>query len=194
MLILTPLCYASDVTVTKMVVSTRTAIPYAHTPTLIHILVFQNFKTLKNTSFVESIWFPSNKQLLDVLTKISMHLVIIIDAWILLEPYFSVAFSRYKSVSINICDFFQNKVIESKYKLLFSETYVEKFQKYFWFFNWNPYLKTDSANLHIHFSVNDFHKKAFRNFYVMFPAIIYVLHLEKHKMQKVKNRNINTEK
>ena len=28
----------------------------------------------------------------------------------------------------------------------------------------------------------------------MFPAIMYVLHLEKHKMQKIKNHNINTEK
>ena len=28
----------------------------------------------------------------------------------------------------------------------------------------------------------------------MFPAIMYVLHLEKHKMQKIKNHNINTGK
>ena len=28
----------------------------------------------------------------------------------------------------------------------------------------------------------------------MFPAIIYVLHLEKHKMQEIKNHNIPTEK
>ena len=28
----------------------------------------------------------------------------------------------------------------------------------------------------------------------MFPAIMYVLHLEKHKMQKIKNHNIGTEK
>ena len=28
----------------------------------------------------------------------------------------------------------------------------------------------------------------------MFPAIMYVLHLEKHKMQKIKNHNIKTEK
>ena len=28
----------------------------------------------------------------------------------------------------------------------------------------------------------------------MFPAIMYVLHLEKHKMQKIKNHNINTAK
>ena len=39
------------------------------------------------------------------------------------------------------------------------ETYVEKFHKYFWFFHWNPYLKTNSANLLILISVNDFHKK-----------------------------------
>ena len=28
----------------------------------------------------------------------------------------------------------------------------------------------------------------------MFPTIMYVLHLEKHKMQNIKNQNINTEK
>ena len=28
----------------------------------------------------------------------------------------------------------------------------------------------------------------------MFPAIMYALHLEKHKMQEIKNHNINTEK
>ena len=48
------------------------------------------------------------------------------------------------------------------------EIYVEKFQKYFWFFLWNHYLKTDSPNLLILFSVNDFHKKICRNFYVIF--------------------------
>ena len=35
-----------------------------------------------------------------------------------------------------------------------------KIKKYFWFVHWNPYLKTDSANLLILFSGNDFHKKA----------------------------------
>ena len=70
-----------------------------------------------------------------------------------------MAFSRYKSVSKNIFVFFQNKIVESKFRCLFSETYVENFKKYFWFFHWNPYLKTDSANLLILFSVNDFHKK-----------------------------------
>ena len=50
----------------------------------------------------------------------------------------------------------------------FSETYVKKFHKYFWFFHWNPYLKRDSANLLILFSVNEFHKKICRNFYVIF--------------------------
>ena len=69
------------------VVSTHTAIPYPQTPTfiwtLVHILVFQmTFK--KHIIFVKSIWFSSNKQLLNVLTKISMHLVIIMAAWILL--------------------------------------------------------------------------------------------------------------
>ena len=38
----------------------------------------------------------------------------------------------------------------------------------FGFFHWNPYLKTNSANLLILFSVNDFHKKMCRNFYVIF--------------------------
>ena len=33
-----------------------------------------------------------------------------------------------------------------------------------------------------------------QSFYVMFPAIMYVLHLEKHKMQNIRNHNINTEK
>ena len=74
-----------------------------------------------------------------------------------------MAFSRYKNVSINIFVFFQNKIVE-----LFSETYVEKFQTYFWFFHWNPYLKTDSATLLILFSVNEFHKEICRNFYVIF--------------------------
>ena len=36
------------------------------------------------------------------------------------------------------------------------------------FFDWNPYLKIESANLLILFSVNDFHKKICRNFYVIF--------------------------
>ena len=31
-------------------------------------------------------------------------------------------------------------------------------------------------------------------FYVIFPTIMNVLHLEKQKMQKIKNHNINTEK
>ena len=44
MLILATLHYASEVTFIKMdaqVVSTHTAIPYDHTPTLVHIFVFQ---------------------------------------------------------------------------------------------------------------------------------------------------------
>ena len=60
------------------------------------------------------------------------------------------------------------KIAESKYRQFFSETYIEKFQKYFWFFHWNPYLKRDSANFLILFSVTDFHKKICRNFYVIF--------------------------
>ena len=70
------------------------------------------------------------------------------------KPNFSVAFSLYKSVSINIFVFFQNKLVE--------------FHKYFLFFHWNPYLKTDSANLLVLFSVNDFHKRIFRKFSVIF--------------------------
>ena len=42
------------------------------------------------------------------------------------------------------------------------------YHKYFWYFHWNPYLKTDSANLLILFSANDFHKEICRNFYVIF--------------------------
>ena len=45
---------------------------------------------------------------------------------------------------------------------------LEKFHKYVCFFHWNPYLKTDSANLFILFSVNEFHKEICRNFYVIF--------------------------
>jgi hypothetical protein len=33
-----------------------------------------------------------------------------------------------------------------------------------------------------------------KSFYAMFPAILNVLPLEKHKMQKIKNHNINSEK
>ena len=36
-----------------------------------------------------------------------------------LQPYISVAFSRYKCVSINIFVFFQNKIAESKYRYFF---------------------------------------------------------------------------
>ena len=66
------------------------------------------------------------------------------------------------------------------------------------FFHWNPYLKTDSANLRILFSVNDFHKQICRNFYIIFLRNISrnnvcIAH-GKHKMQKIKNHNIATEK
>ena len=40
----------------------------------------------------------------------------------------------------------------------------KKTHRYFCFFHWNPYLKTDSANLLILFSVNDFHKKNMQKF------------------------------
>ena len=52
--------------------------------------------------------------------------------------------------------------------IIFLETYVEKFQKYFWVFYWNLYLKTDSANLLTIFSVNDFNTRICENFYVIF--------------------------
>ena len=32
---------------------------------------------------------------------------------------------------------------------------------FFLFFYWNPYLKTDSANLHFLFSINDFRLKIY---------------------------------
>ena len=48
------------------------------------------------------------------------------------------------------------------------ESYVENFYNYFCFFHWNPYIKTDSANLLILFPLNEFHKKICRNFYVIF--------------------------
>ena len=84
------------------------------------------------------------------------------------SPIFSVVFWWYKSVAINIFVFFQNKILKSKYRWLFLETYVEKFHNCFWFFHWNSYLKTDSSNLLILISVNDFHKKICRNFFVIF--------------------------
>ena len=109
-----------------------------------------------------------------------------------------MAFSRYKSVSINIFGFLQNKIVESKFKKIFLETYVEKFHKYFWFFHWNPYLKTDSANLLILFSVTDFHKKICRNFYGIFLRNVSInnecIALGKTKNAKIKNHDINTEK
>ena len=48
------------------------------------------------------------------------------------------------------------------------ESYIVKFYKYFWFFHWNPYIKTDSANLLVLFPVDEFHEKICRNFYVIF--------------------------
>ena len=53
------------------------------------------------------------------------------------------------------------------------ESYVKKFRKYFWFFHWNPYLKTDSTNLLILFSGNDFLKKICWNFYVIFLCNVF---------------------
>ena len=74
--------------------------------------------------------------------------------------------------------FFQNKIDESKSRLLFLENYVEKFHEYFCFFHWNPYLKTDGVNLLILFFINDFHKKYLEvstwSFNLIFPAVMYV--------------------
>ena len=52
-------------------------------------------------------------------------------------------------------------------------------------------LKTDRANFLILFLVNDFQKYVCKNFYVMFLAIMYVLHLEKNKMQNIKKHDIS---
>ena len=106
------------------------------------------------------------------------------------QPYISVAFSRYKSVSLSIFVSFQKKIAKSKYRYFYFRKLTQKNSiNIFFFYYWNPYLKTDSANLLILFSVNDFHKKICRNFYVIFyvifPTIMYVSHLEKHKMQKI---------
>ena len=60
------------------------------------------------------------------------------------------------------------------------------------FFHWNPYLKTDSGNLLILFSVNDFHTNICKNFYVMFPAIVCIV-LKKTKMQEIKTHKFATE-
>ena len=52
------------------------------------------------------------------------------------KPYFSVAFSRYKSVSINIFVFFQNKIVESKFEKIIFGNLHRKIPKIF--FYWNP--------------------------------------------------------
>ena len=84
----------------------------------------------------------------------------------------------------NIC-LFSSKIKLLNPNMIFCfETYVEKFQKIFLFFHWNPYLKTDSANILNIFSVTDFNTNLFANLYVIFPAIMYVLHLEKPKIKK----------
>ena len=110
-----------------------------------------------------------------------------------------MAFSWYKNVYINIFVFFQNRIVESKSKLIFLETYIEKFHKYFWFFHWNPYLKTDSTNFHILFSVNDFNKKICGNFYVIFIYNVSGNNIcialgKTQNVKEIKNQNIATEK
>ena len=90
------------------------------------------------------------------------------------------------------------KLLNPIINIFFSETYVEKFHKYLWFFHWNPYLKTDSANLLVLFSVNDFHKRIFRKFSVIFLHNVFsknvYIALGKTKMQKIEKHNIITEK
>ena len=89
------------------------------------------------------------------------------------------------------------KLLNPIINIFFSETYVEKFHKYFWFFHWNPYLKTDSANLLILFSDNDFHKKICRNFYVIFLHNVssnnICIALGKTQNAGNQNRDINNE-
>ena len=68
-------------------------------------------------------------------------------------------FSRYKSISIDVFGFFQNWIVEFKFRWLFSETYVERFQKYFWVFSLESLPQRDRANFLVLFSVTDFHKK-----------------------------------
>ena len=43
-------------------------------------------------------------------------------------------------------------------------------------------------------SVKKYVEMSMQSFYIMLPAIMYVLQLEKHKMQIIKNHNIVTEK
>ena len=43
-------------------------------------------------------------------------------------------------------------------------------------------------------SIKKYVEISMESFYVMFPTVMNVLHLEKQKMQKLKNQNINTEK
>jgi hypothetical protein len=80
-----------------------------------------------------------------------------------ISPIFQRLFSWYNRVSINIFVFFQNKIVESKYKWLFSETYVEKFHKYFWF--WSKQIVPSSL---FSFQLMTSIKKICRNFYVIF--------------------------
>ena len=101
-------------------------------------------------------------------------------------------YSKYIFVS------FKNKIVESKYNIFFFGNINRKYQKYFWFFNWNTYLKTDSANLLILFSVNEFNTRRIRkNFYVIFLRNISInnvcIALGKTKMQKIAIQKITTE-
>ena len=69
---------------------------------------------------------------------------------------------------------------------------------FLFFFRWNPYLKTDSANLLILFSINDFHKKIYRNFYIIFLQNVssnnVCIALGKTQNAENQTHNIATEK
>ena len=111
-----------------------------------------------------------------------------------------MAFSRYKSISINIFGLFQNKFVESKSKYIIIFGNVRrKIPKIFLFHHWNPYVKTDSANLLILFSVIEFHKKICRNFYVIFlrnvsSSNVCIALGKTQNAENKKKQNINTEK
>ena len=84
-----------------------------------------------------------------------------------IKLYCSLTFWWNKNVSKYIFVFFENKVVESKYNILFWKL-TQKNAKHIFVFHWNPYLKTDSANFLILFSVNDFNTRIRENFYIIF--------------------------
>ena len=109
------------------------------------------------------------------------------------KPYFSMAFWWNKNVSKDIFVFFKKKIVESKYQYFFGNL-GRKIPKIFLVFHWNPYLKTDCANLPILFSVTskDFHTRIRENFYIIFLRNVsnnnLCIALGKTQTQKAENQ------